>query len=110
MTAAAVRRWPARVVASADVPFLAEIAKVAGARFTPRTDGKVSRLVLADSRPACGTFRAERHPLELTESAWTEVHEVRLRAVPDKLFTLHGFRLEPHPAALVNGHLVRQAW
>ncbi|GAA0615655.1 hypothetical protein [Streptomyces crystallinus] len=105
-----VRRWPARVVVSANVPFLAEIAKVVGARFTPRTDGKVSRLVLADSWPARGTFRAERHPIELTESTWTEVREVRSRAVPDKPFTLYGFRLGPLPTFLVNGHLVRQAW
>ncbi|GGP74469.1 hypothetical protein [Streptomyces melanogenes] len=105
-----VRRWPARVVVSANVPFLAEIAKVVGARFTPRTDGKVSRLVLADSWPARGTFRTERHPLELTESAWAEVHEVRFRAVPDKPFTLYDFRLEPHPTFPVNGHLVRQEW
>ncbi|MFK8906748.1 hypothetical protein [Streptomyces sp. YS-3] len=105
-----VRRWPARVVVSANVPFLAELANVVGARFTPRTDGRVSCLVLSDRWAARGTFRAERHPLELRESAWTEVREVRLRAVPDKPFTLYDFRLEPFPTFLVNGHLARQEW
>ncbi|MEU7302246.1 hypothetical protein [Streptomyces sp. NPDC007206] len=99
-----------RVLVSANVPFLAELARVIGARFTPRADGTASHLVVADSWPARGTFRPESHPIQLQESEWTQVHEVRTRFTPDKPYTLYSYRLDPHPGFLVNGHLAREPW
>ncbi|MGW5048723.1 hypothetical protein [Streptomyces griseoluteus] len=105
-----VNTWPARALISANVPFLAELARIVGARFTPRTDGKASRLFVADSWPSRGTFRAERHPLQLRESSWTQVHQLRSRVTTGKPYTLYGFRLDPRPGFLINGHLARQPW
>jgi len=105
-----VKRWPARVLVSANVGFLAELAQIIGARFTPRTDGKASVLVVADSWPARGTFRPEQHSLHLKESAWTQVHEVRRRSAKDKPFTFYSYRFDHSPGFLVNGHLARQPW
>ncbi len=102
-----VTRWPARVLISSNVPFLAELATIVGARFTPRAKGLASRLVVADSWPTRGTFRAEEHALDLDESNWVEVRAVTARAPSTKPSTVYGFRLAPHPGFLVNGHLVR---
>ncbi|GHF76416.1 hypothetical protein GCM10018783_53320 [Streptomyces griseosporeus] len=105
------KRWSGRVLVSANVPFLAELAGVIGARFTPRTAGLASHLVVVDNWPSRGTFRPDRHPLELIESSWTEVREVRpRRAAGTKPFTLYSYRLEPYPDFLVHGHLARQPW
>ncbi|MER5951763.1 hypothetical protein ABT127_37575 [Streptomyces sp. NPDC001904] len=95
---------------SANVPFLAELARIIGARFTPRTNGKASARIVADSWPARGTFRAERHPLQLKETGRAEVREVRARVCGDKPFTLYSYRLSPHPGFLINGHLAREPW
>ncbi|MDD9377962.1 hypothetical protein M8Z33_15105 [Streptomyces sp. ZAF1911] len=105
-----ITRWPARVFVSSNTPFLADIAEIIGARFTPRTDGLSSHLVVADSWPKRGTFRTEEHDVELDESAWVEVGKVTPRAPSTKPSTLYGFRLTPHPDFLVNGHLVRVPW
>ncbi|MFF9097298.1 hypothetical protein ACF1AX_29760 [Streptomyces sp. NPDC014802] len=105
-----LRGWRGRVLVSANVPFLHDLAALVGSRFTPRTDGKASHLVIADSWPSRNTFRPERHPLQLRESDWVDVREVRRRSTKDKPFTLYSYRLDPHPSFLVNGHLVRQAW
>ncbi|MGW3339742.1 hypothetical protein ACWDCL_19950 [Streptomyces sp. NPDC001009] len=105
-----VKTWQARALISANVPFLAELARIIGARFTPRTDKKASRLFVADSWPSRGTFRAEQHPIELRESGWTQVLQVRRRITRDKPYTLYGFRLDPRPGFLINGHLARQPW
>ncbi|MEV0320723.1 hypothetical protein ACIBKX_23930 [Streptomyces sp. NPDC050658] len=105
-----VKTWPARALVSANVPFPAELAQIVGARFTPRTDGRASKLIVADSWPSRGTFRPEQHPVELRESSWTLVREVRRRSAGDKPFTLYAFRLDPLPSFLVNGHLARQQW
>ncbi|MCX5195885.1 hypothetical protein OOK31_18645 [Streptomyces sp. NBC_00249] len=83
-----IRRWPARLLTSSNVPFLAELAEIIGARFTPRTNGLASRLVVADSWPRRGTFQAEEHPVELDESAWVEVRAVAARAPGAKPSTL----------------------
>ncbi|MFE5616725.1 hypothetical protein [Streptomyces sp. NPDC056463] len=99
-----------RVIVSANTPFLAELARVIGARFTARNNGLASHLVVADSWATRGTFRPERHPLEPRESHWAEVLDVRRRPMPVKPFTLYSYRLEPHPTFLVNGHLVREPW
>ncbi|WP_437057593.1 hypothetical protein [Streptomyces sp. enrichment culture] len=105
-----ITTWPARVLVSANVPFLAELARVVGARFTPRVD-VASHLVIADSWPSRGTFTLEQHRLDLVGSTWVEVRDVRLRrAEGAKPFTLYSYRLDPHPGFLVNGHLARQPW
>ncbi|MFE3138854.1 hypothetical protein [Streptomyces scopuliridis] len=65
------------------VPFLATLARIVGARLTPRADGTAARLVVADSWPSRGTFRPERHRLELVESTWSEVRGVRARIAGD---------------------------
>ncbi|MER6224677.1 hypothetical protein ABT189_29690 [Streptomyces sp900105755] len=105
------KTWRGRLLVSANVPFLADLAEVIGARFTPRTNGTASHLVVADSWLSRGVFRPERHPLQLSESTWVEVREVRPRTAGSaKPFTLYSFRLDPHPGFLVNGHLARQPW
>ncbi|WP_424854423.1 hypothetical protein [Streptomyces sp. SAI-170] len=102
--------WSGRMLVSANVPFLAELARVVGARFTPSV-GVASRLAIADSWPSRGTFEPERHRLGLVESTWVEVRDVRLRrAEGNKPFTLYSYRLDPYPGFLVNGHLARQPW
>lgn len=92
------------------MPFLAELADIVGARFTPRLNGLASCLVVADSWPTRGTFRTEAHPLHLVESAWVEVTEVKERPPSRKPSTVYGFRLESDPTFLVNGHLARTPW
>ncbi|MET9773361.1 hypothetical protein ABZ023_03710 [Streptomyces sp. NPDC006367] len=104
------KTWRGRLLVSANVPFLIELARIVGARFTPRTDGRASHLVVADSWPSRGTFVPERHPLQLRESSWQQVHTVRVRTAGAKPFTLHSYRLDPHPSFLVNGHLARRPW
>lgn len=70
-----------------------------------------SHLVVADSWASRGTFKPERHLLQLRESAWTQVQAVRQRrAESSKPFTLYSCRLDPYPGFLVNGHLARQPW
>ncbi|MEU5220205.1 hypothetical protein AB0G79_28975 [Streptomyces sp. NPDC020807] len=107
-----IKSWNGRVIASANVPFLAEIAPIIGARFTPRPKEKgVSRLCVSDRWADRGTFTPEHHPLDPPESSWIQVHEVRPRpALGTKPFTFYGYRLAPHPTFLVNGHLVRESW
>ncbi|ATL29471.1 hypothetical protein [Streptomyces formicae] len=105
-----IKTWPGRVLVSANVPFLTELARIVGARFTPRADGRASRLIITDRWPSRGTFRPEQHPIQLRESGWSQVHAVRRREAGDKPFTLYGFRLAPYPSFLVNGHLARQQW
>jgi len=105
------KAWQGRLLVSANVPFLAELARVIGARFTPRRGGGASHLVVADSWSSRGTFTAEQHALELRESAWIEVRAVRLRrAESPKPFTLYSYRLDPYPSFLINGHLGREPW
>jgi GTP cyclohydrolase I len=105
------KRWRGRLLVSANVPFLSELAHVVGARFTPAAHRSASHLVVADSWPSRGTFTPEQHPLQLKESTWAEVRRVRLRgAESPKPFTLYSYRLDPYPGFLVNGHLARQPW
>ncbi|MFF5925823.1 hypothetical protein [Streptomyces hydrogenans] len=104
--------YQGRVVASANVPFLREWAPIIGARFTPEAvKGRASRLYIADRWQSRGTFTPEHHPLDPPESSWVQVHEVRPRpALGTKPFTFYGYRLDPYPTFLVNGHLAREAW
>ncbi|MFI5620984.1 hypothetical protein [Streptomyces sp. NPDC051567] len=101
------KHWHGRTVTSANVPFLAELATIIGARFTPLT-GKASQLVVTDRWQRRGTFVAEDRPLHLVERQPVTVSEVRPRtATGAKPFTLCTYALAPHPGFLVNGHLVR---
>ncbi|WMX46416.1 hypothetical protein [Streptomyces roseicoloratus] len=104
------KHWDARIIASANVPFLAAIAPIIGARFTPATKG-ASQLCISDRWQSRGTFAPEHHRLDPPESTWVQVHEVRPRpASGTKPFTFYSYRLSPHPTFLVNGHLVREPW
>ncbi|MEU9863519.1 hypothetical protein AB0D99_21865 [Streptomyces sp. NPDC047971] len=106
-----IKRWPANMIASANVPFLAELARLIGARFTPSKRGPASQLVVSDRWQSRGTFVSEHHPIDPPESSWIQVHEIRPRpALGTKPFTFYSYRLEPHPTFLVNGHLVREPW
>ncbi|MGI5470098.1 hypothetical protein [Streptomyces sp. CA-132043] len=103
-----LERWDARIVTSANVPFLEELSVIIGAKFTPKKNGRASQLCIADRWHRRGTFKAEAHPLDLTESEWASVGSVSpVLAVGTKPYTLYAYRLDPHPTFLVNGHLVR---
>ncbi|MFF4294723.1 hypothetical protein ACFY0N_13795 [Streptomyces vinaceus] len=105
-----LKRWQARTVASANVPFLAELAVIIVARFTPVPQGKVSQLLITDQWGRRGTFVPERHPIHLVESGIAAVRAVLPRTANGaKPFTIYSFGLEPHPCFLVNGHSVRAA-
>ncbi|MGW4194241.1 hypothetical protein [Streptomyces sp. NPDC005004] len=103
------KKWDGRTVVSANVPFLAELARIIGARFTPQPRGRTSALVVTDRWQRRGTFQPEHHPLEPDEITWAHVRDVRpRRAEGAKPFTLYSYRLDPYPGFLVNGYLVRQ--
>ncbi|MFF3264220.1 hypothetical protein ACFYWO_34250 [Streptomyces sp. NPDC002932] len=104
------KTWAGRVLVSANVGFLTELAQVIGARFTPRPRGIASHLVVIDNWAARGTFRPERHAVQPMESTWVEVGDVRERTAGAKPFTFYDYRLDPYPTFLINGHLVRQMW
>ncbi|MFF9915002.1 hypothetical protein [Streptomyces sp. NPDC013457] len=105
-----IKGWSGRMILSANVPFLAEIAPVIGARFTPARTG-ASQLCVSDRWESRGTFTPEQHPIDPPESSWIRIREVRPRpALGTKPFTFYSYRLEPHPTFLVNGHLVREPW
>ncbi|GAA0497147.1 hypothetical protein [Streptomyces olivaceiscleroticus] len=99
--------WDARVVTSANVPFLQELSTIIGARFTPKRNGRASQLCIADSWPRRGTFRPEAGPVDLTESEWVPVRSVApVVAHGAKPYTVYAYHLDPYPTFLVNGHLV----
>ena len=105
------KRWQARTVVSANAPFLADLAQIIGARFTPKRRGLASHLIVTDRWANRGTFAPEYHRIDPPESSWIQVHEVRPRpALGTKPFTFYSYRLAPHPTFLVNGHLVREPW
>ncbi|WP_406081526.1 hypothetical protein OG468_19185 [Streptomyces zaomyceticus] len=93
----------------ANVPFLAELAQIVGARFTPPKRGPRSLLYGTDGWAGRGTFAPEEHPIHPPESSWINVQEVRPRP-GTKPFTFYSYRLAPYPTFLVNGHLVREPW
>jgi GTP cyclohydrolase I len=94
-----------RTVVSGNVPFLAELADVVGARFTPRTN-HASALYIADSWFRKHGFRPEHHPIELIDSHWVKVLEVRpIKAEGTKPFTVYSYQCEPYPTFLISGHL-----
>ncbi|MFI8963592.1 hypothetical protein ACIGO8_15935 [Streptomyces sp. NPDC053493] len=106
-----IKQWSGRMIVSANVPFLADLALIIGARFTPSRRGLASQLCISDRWQDRGTFSPERHRLDPPERSWVQVREVRPRpAAGAKPFTFYSYRLAPHPTFLVNGHLVREPW
>jgi GTP cyclohydrolase I len=98
-------RSTGRVVTSANVPFLIDLAEIVGARFTPRMN-VASQLYVADSWMQRHGFRREAHRTDLIESSWVPVEEVRpVHAEGYKPFTVYSFTCEPHPTFLIAGHL-----
>ena len=94
-----------RVVTSANVPFLIDLAEIVGARFTPRV-AVASQLYIADGWMRRHGFRQESHRTDLIESRWVPVEEVRpIHAGGTKPFTVYSFTCEPHPTFLIGGHL-----
>ncbi|MFC7966345.1 hypothetical protein [Streptomyces cinereoruber] len=103
-----IKGWEGRQIVSSNVSFLAELAQIIGARFTPPRQGLRSQLCVSNRWAGRGTFVPEEHPLDPPESSWIKVHEVRPRpALGAKPFTFYGYHLAPHPTFLLNGHLVR---
>ncbi|MDV9191153.1 hypothetical protein R6L23_23620 [Streptomyces sp. SR27] len=104
-----LKHWHGRMIASANAPFLAELASIIGARFTPKAKG-ASQLCVSDRRASRNTFAPEDHPLDPPESSWINIQEVRPRpALGTKPFTFYSYRLAPYPTFLLNGHLAREA-
>ncbi|QRV58982.1 hypothetical protein I6J40_15200 [Streptomyces californicus] len=101
------KHWAGRTLVSANVPFLTALAEIIGARFTPARRGPASHLTVVDRWADRGTFRPEYHDADPVESSWVTVRSVRPRVAPGKPFTLYGYRLQPYPTFLVNGHLAR---
>ncbi|WP_234329831.1 hypothetical protein [Streptomyces viridochromogenes] len=99
-----------RLLVSGNVPFLSELAKVVGARFTPRTNGLASHLVVADGWTSRGPSDPSSTPCNSESPAGPRFHDVRRRTTVNKPFTLYSYRLDPHPGFLVNGHLARRPW
>ncbi|MFI8399816.1 hypothetical protein ACIGG5_06230 [Streptomyces sp. NPDC085463] len=99
-----------RMIVSANAPFLAELAQIIGARFSPSKGKTASQLYVSNRWAYRNTFAPEEHPLDPPESSWIKVHEARPRpALGPKPFTFYGYRLAPYPTFLLNGHLVREA-
>ena len=94
-----------RTVVSANVLFLADLAQIIGARFSPRTD-RASHLWIADSWLRRHGFPQESHRTDLIESEWVRVEATRpVSADGTKPYTVYSFSCEPHPTFLVGGHL-----
>lgn len=96
---------PGRIVVSANVPFLADLAAVIGARFTPAREARRSTLYIADSWMARHGFNRESHRTDLIESRWVRVEEVKYLHASRRPFTVYSFTCDPHPTFLIGGHL-----
>jgi GTP cyclohydrolase I len=96
----------ARTIVSANTAFLTDLAKVIGARFTPRTE-TASALYVADSWMRKHGFKSEyAEDSKLIESQWVKVLDVRpVLAEGKKPFTVYSYRCDPHPTFLIGGHL-----
>ncbi len=99
------KRSAGRVVASAKVNFLEDLATIIGARFSPRI-GTASHLYTADSWFRRHGFPQDDYATDLIESGYVEVQTVKqLTANGTKPYTVYSFTCEPHPTFLINGHL-----
>jgi GTP cyclohydrolase I len=99
-----VKTAPGRIIASSNMAFLAELASVIGARFTPRK-GVSSHLYVADSWSRRHGFRQESHRTDLVESRWIPVEDVRTVRADGKPYTVYSFTCDPHPTFMISGHL-----
>ncbi|TNC28263.1 GTP cyclohydrolase I FolE [Amycolatopsis alkalitolerans] len=99
------KRSAGRIIVSANVPFLEDLATVIGARFSPRTT-TASRLYVADSWFRRHGFPQDDYATDLIESEYVEVKSVRpIVATGAKPYTVYSFTCEPHPTFLISGHL-----
>ena len=95
-----------RTIVSGNTPYLAELARIVGARFTPAPEGAASKLYVADSWFRKHGFAQESHRTNLIESEWATVKRVTpLSADGKKPYTVYSFQCEPYPTYLVGGHL-----
>ncbi|MER6100203.1 hypothetical protein ABT154_30970 [Streptomyces sp. NPDC001728] len=90
-----LKHWHGRIIASANPRFLAELASVIGARFTPKAKG-ASQLCVSDRWASRNTFAPEEHPLDPPESTWIKIQEVRPRPAPGRQ-ALHLLQLPARP-------------
>ncbi len=95
-----------RIIASANTPFLEDLATVIGARFTANTGGAASRLYVADSWFRKHGFPQDDYATDLIESEYVQVESVTpVTASGTKPYTVYSFRCDPHPTFLIAGHL-----
>jgi GTP cyclohydrolase I len=95
-----------RIIASANAPFLADLATVIGARFTANTGGTASRLYVADSWFRKHGFPQDDYATDLIESEYVQVESVTpVTATGTKPYTVYSFKCDPHPTFLIAGHL-----
>jgi len=95
-----------RIIASANTPFLEDLATVIGARFTANTGGAASRLYVADSWFRKHGFPQDDYATDLIESEYVQVESVTpVTATGAKPYTVYSFKCDPHPTFLIAGHL-----
>lgn len=95
-----------RTVVSSNAGFLQDMARMVGARFTPKAPPRSSKLYIADGWLRRHGFRKESHRTDLDESKWVKVERViPHRATGKKPFTVYSFKCDPHPTFLIEGHL-----
>lgn len=95
-----------RIIASANTPFLEDLATVIGARFTANTGGAASRLYVADSWFRKHGFPQDDYATDLIESEYVQVESVTpVTASGTKPYTVYSFKCDPHPTFLIAGHL-----
>lgn len=96
---------PDRIISSANVPFLADLATIIGARFTPKS-GVASHLYVADSWFRKHGFPQDDYATDLIESEYVHVRSVKpVAAVGAKPYTVYSFTCDPYPTFLIGGHL-----
>ncbi|AIG80640.1 Hypothetical protein AJAP_39295 [Amycolatopsis japonica] len=99
------KRHPGRLITSANIPFLEDLATIIGARFTPRK-APASVLYVADRWFERHGFPQDDYTTDLIESDYVEVESVRpVKATGTKPYTVYSFKCEPHPTFLIAGHL-----
>jgi GTP cyclohydrolase I len=95
-----------RIIASANTPFLEDLATVIGARFTANTGDAASRLYVADSWFRKHGFPQDDYATDLIESEYVQVESVTpVTATGAKPYTVYSFKCDPHPTFLIAGHL-----